>query len=148
MRHALPFAAILACMLAAPVVADDGYVPQTILDQLGLAEMETLSAEDGLRVRGMGHGDKGHGGGGAAAVFGASSVTGLVIDPSTKSYIFGASSDFAAACSETICPPLPPDPYITHASTLDLGLTVVSPAGAFDGVLIGGAGGSALALAQ
>jgi len=139
MRYAFSLAAILASLLAAPAFADDGHVPQATLDTLGLANMETLSAEEGMQVRGMG---------GSAAVIGVSVVTGLIIDPDTKSYVFGTSTDFAGACLETVCPFSPPDPFQEHASALSLGLNVVSPLGAFDGLLIGGAGGSATALAQ
>lgn len=139
MKYAFSLIAILVCLLAAPALGDDGHVPQATLDTLGLAQMETLSYEEGMQVRGMS---------GSAATIGMSVVTGLIIDPNTKSYIFGTGTNFAGACLETICPLSPPDPYHEQASGVDLGLEVFSGGEEFLGLLFGGAGGSAIALAR
>ena len=132
MRYAYFLAAVLACLLTASAYAGDGYVPQSTLAVLGLADMEVVSDIEGLQVRGMR---------GAATSLGRSLVVGLVIDPESSSFVFGSDTNSAGAYSETTF--LNPVAEATHvtASAIDLSRTV----GTFTGVLIGGSGGSGIA---
>jgi hypothetical protein len=52
MRYPLLLATVLAILVSVPAFAADGNVPQSTLDALGLAGMETVSDDDGMQVRG------------------------------------------------------------------------------------------------
>lgn len=137
MRYAFCLAAMLAALSAVPASAADGNVPQPTLKALGLAGMDILSDEEGMTVRGTG---------GSAQTMGVSLVMGLIIEPSTKSFVFGSDVNMAAACAEITC--LVVDPIAEHAtaSAVALSLDVVHPdTTTFSGVLIGGSGGSGFA---
>jgi hypothetical protein len=138
MKYALTMAAILTFLLAAPALADDGHIPQATLSALGLAGMDTVSDEEGTQVRGMASG--------AGIALSRSMVTGLLIAPDTKSYVWGTDLNVAQACLDASCIVAAPDPYTETASTVELGLDVVTDSGSFSGVLIGGAGGYAFSL--
>jgi hypothetical protein len=138
MKYALCLAAMLTFFPAAPALAEDGHVPQATLRALGLAGMDTVSDEEGTQVRGMASG--------SGIAMSRSLVTGLLIDPNTKSYVWGTDLNIAAACLEASCIITAPDPYTETTSTIDLNLDVSSNFGTFSGVLIGGAGGFAQSL--
>ena len=132
MRYAYFLAAILAFLLTASTYASDGYVPQSTLAVLGLADMEAVSDIEGLQVRGMR---------GAATSIGRSLAVGLVVDPESGSFLFGSDTNSASAYSETTFMNPVAEASHTTASAIDISLTV----GTFTGVLIGGSGGSASA---
>ena len=132
MRHTFSLAMMLSFLLTASAFAGDGNVPQSTLNVLGLAGMETVSDEEGMQVRGMS---------GAAATMGHSLVSGVLIDPGTNSHVFGVDANTASACLQTTCF-LTADPSHATLSAVNLSLSVTSPLGTFSGVLIGGAGGS------
>ena len=136
MKYAFSLAAIFAFLPAASTVAGDGNVPQSTLHILGLADMETVSDEVGMQVRGMGA---------AAATRGHSHVIGVLLDPGTNSHVVGADANFARTSWESPCRFSTAGPSHTTASTMTLPLSVTTPMGAFNKVLIGGAGGSATA---
>ena len=133
MRCAFFLAAVLTSLLTASTFAGDGNVPQSILDVLGLADMEAVSDEEGMQVRGMR---------GAATTLGHSFVVGLLIDPVSDSYVFGSDTNYASAYSETTYSRSASNASHATASAVDLSLNVTNPTGTFSGVLIGGAGGS------
>jgi hypothetical protein len=138
MKYALALAAILTFFLAAPTLGDDGHVSQAALNALGLADMETVSDEEGAQVRGMASG--------SGMSMSRSLVTGLLIDPNTKSHVWGTDLNIASASLEGCGIIVAPDPYTETASGINLNLDVVSTFGSFSGVLIGGAGGFAQSL--
>ena len=136
MRYAfsLALAMILASVLAAPALAGDGHVPQSTLDSLGLAGMQPVSDEEGMQVRGMS---------GAARVMGISLVSGLVLEPSTKSFVFGSDANFVMANGATVCCRGRIDVFKDHLSYVELQLsTSDAMGGIFEGSLYGGAGGT------
>ena len=139
MRYAFCLAALLAALSAVPAFAGNGHVPQSTLAVLGLPDMEILSDEEGMQVRGQG---------GSAATMGLSLVMGLLIDPATKSFVFGADTNVAAASAESSS--LITDPVASHetASSVSLDLDVTTDTSVYSGVLIGGAGGSGYASAR
>jgi hypothetical protein len=114
----------------------DGDVPQSTLRSLGLGGMQILSDKEGLEIRGLG---------GSAATMGLSMVAGLLIEPSTKSFVFGSDVNAAAACAEIVC--LAQDPVATHSTLSQVGLELIvnTTSSVYHGVLIGGAGGSGFA---
>lgn len=136
MRHAAIFTALAALFLASPAIADDGQVPATTLDALGLSGLQHLSDEAGQQVRGMSSQ--------AAATRGLSLVSGLLLDPATGSFIAGTDANFAKSAAKG-------SGYTyagqAQASSLDLILSVNPPHG-FLGALSGIAGGSSSASAH
>ncbi len=136
MKYAFSLAAILTSLLAASAFGGDGNVPQSTLEILGLADMEIVSDEAGMEVRGMG---------GGAATRGHSHVFGVVLDPNTNSHVFGVDANSARASLEATSSLTAGGPSHTTASVMNLPLSVTSPIGTFNMVLIGGAGGSASA---
>jgi hypothetical protein len=137
MRYAFCLAALFAALSAVPAFAENGNVPQPTLEALGLADMDILSDEEGMTIRGSG---------GSAATMGISLVVGLIIEPSTKSFVFGSDANMAAACVEMTCVVVDPVARHATASGVALNLDVTHPdTTTFSGVLIGGAGGSGFA---
>jgi hypothetical protein len=136
MRYAL---ALVAVLMAAPVFAGEGHVPQSTLDSIGLAGMETLSDADGMQVRGMS---------GNAHTQGLSLVSGLLIDLGTKSYVFGSDTNYAHATAENAGLQVLTQASHIQASSLVLSLNVTSVQGIFSGLLRGAAGGSGMASSQ
>ena len=136
MRRAFSLAVILTCLLSASAFAGNGNVPQATLEMLGLAGMETVSDQEGLRVRGMS---------GAAATRGNSLVAGTLIDTGTSSHIIAVDANAARSSMEAATSYGAPAASHATASSMNLSLGVTSPIGAFTGSLIGGAGGSASA---
>ena len=144
MRYALSLSlvAVLVCLLAAPALAGDGNVPQSTLRSLGLAGMETVSDAEGMQVRGMS---------GCARVMGISVVSGLVLEPSTKSFVFGSDANFVTANAENAGCRMRAEAYKEHLSFVDLQLQVDiqnGPYSHFEGTLYGGAGGTGFAWAK
>ena len=138
----LALATILMSLVAAPAFAGDGHVPQSTLRSLGLAGMQPVSDEEGMQVRGMS---------GAAKVMGMSLVVGLLIDPVTSSYLFGADGNHVMASAENAGCRVRTEAFKEHLSTVELSLTVDIDGGLyshFEGYLIGGAGGSGYAWSQ
>lgn len=129
----LALAMILASLVAAPALAGDGHVPRATLASLGLAGMQPVSDAEGMQVRGMG---------GAAWVKGISMVSGLVMEPSTKSFVFGSDANLVVANAEAACwrrVEVAKD----HQSFVGLQLAVQNgPYSYFEGALYGGAGGT------
>lgn len=140
MKYAFSLAVIFGALVAAPVFAADGNVPQSTLNDLGLARMETLSDAEGMQVRGSG---------GGAAVRGISLVAGLLLEPSTKNFVFASDANTVEGNAEIVCLGIGPV-AVSHTteSVVAIGLEVTTPSGDWVGVLIGGAGGSGYALAQ
>lgn len=138
MRYAVSLAALLICLLAVSAFADEGRVSRSTLDAVGLGGMVTMSDAEGHHVRGSG---------GVAATAGLSIVSGMLIDPGTKSYVWGTDTNSAATGLE-LAYLARMDPFHIQASTISLGLTVTSSNGMFEGVLLVAAGGTATALLQ
>ena len=144
MRYALPlaFVAVLVWLSAAPAFAGEGHVPQSPLRSLGLAGMEIVSDAEGMQVRGMS---------GCARVMGISMVAGLVIEPSTKSFVFGSDANFVKANAENAGCRMRAEAYKQHQSFVELQLTidmVNGPYSHYEGTLFGGSGGSGFAWAR
>ena len=144
MRYAfsVSLVAVLVCLLAAPALAGDGNVPQSTLRSLGLADMEIVSDAEGMQVRGMS---------GCARVMGVSVVSGLLLEPSTKNFIFGSDANFVMANAENAGCRMRAEVYKEHLSYVGLELTVDIGGGGyshFEGTLYGGAGGSGFAWAK
>jgi hypothetical protein len=139
MRYVLAIAAVLSATLVAPAFAADGHVPAKTLKSLGLGSMQLLSDADGARVRGMSS---------SAVAMGTSLVSGLLIDPVTKSFIFGTSADASMATSENGGSGIPSHAGSSQNSNVNINLSVVTSTSSFSGTLVGGSGGSAVAWAQ
>jgi hypothetical protein len=144
MRYAfsVSLVAVLVCLLAAPALAGDGHVPQSTLKSLGLAGMQPVSDAEGMHVRGMS---------GCARVMGISLVSGLLLEPSTKNFVFGSDANFVLANAENAGCRMRAEAFKQHMSHVALELTVDIGGGEyghFEGTLFGGAGGSGLAWAR
>jgi hypothetical protein len=139
MKCALSLAVVFAALVAAPVLADDGNVPQPTLNVLGLAGMETLSDAEGMHVRGLS---------GNAHTQGLSLVTGLLIDPATKSYVFGTDTNYAHADAENAGCMVFTWAEHEQASGVALSLDVTTLTSDFSGILLGAAGGFGYAASQ
>jgi len=141
MRYAfsLSFVAILVCLSAAPAVAGDGSIPPSTLRSLGLADMQVLSDAEGMQVRGMS---------GCARVMGISLVSGLLLEPSTKNFVFGSDANFVMANAANSGCRMRAEAYKEHLSYVGLQLTVDTGSSHYEGSLYGGAGGTGLAWAK
>lgn len=137
MRTALTLAAALM-LLAAPALAGDNHVPQSTLAAVGLGEMQVLDDAQGHEVRGMSSN---------ALAMGLSLVSGLIVDPASKSFVFGSDVNAAMATAENAGL----NPFTTaqtnQLSTINLNLIVLPSAThpGFNGFIVGAAGGNAFA---
>ena len=132
------FAALLTVSsFAAPAFAAD--VPQSTLAELGLAGIEIVSDAEGMQVRGMSAN---------AMTMGTSLVSGLLIDPATKSFIFGTDANAAMASAENAGLQVLTQATHTQESAINLSLNVTTLTSTFIGTLVGGAGGSGFASGQ
>ena len=139
MRYAFSLAVVLALLVAAPALAAEGHVPQSVLRIQGLVDAETVSDEEGMQVRGMS---------GYASARGISLVTGLVIDSATNSYVFGIDVNAAKSTAVNAGHRVRSRANHVQGSAVALSLHVETgntPSSFFDGYLIGGAGGSGVA---
>ncbi len=139
MKYIFSVASAMVVLMASQAFAGDTRVPQATLDTLGLAGLETVSDEEGMQVRGMSA---------SAMSMGLSLVSGLLIDPQTKSFIFGTDANAASATAENAGKQVLTQASHLQSSSLNLNLNVISVGGAFNGVLFGGAGGSGMAAGQ
>jgi hypothetical protein len=129
MKFAWSVVAILG--FSANAFGGDGQVPKSVLAKVGLAGMETVSDEVGLQVRGR-----------SGNVFssGRSLVSGVLITPDTKNFVFGSDANLAIATGELAGVV---DPTAAHQTTSLVGLQlgVATNSYVFNGFLYGGAGG-------
>lgn len=140
MKHILTIATVLTSLLATQAFAADHRVPQATLNALGLAGMEVVSDEAGMQVRGKS---------GNAMSMGQSLVFGLLIDPNTKSYVFGTDANGAMASAENAGLQVLTSATHSTNSSVDLNLnTTLSGVGSFTGFLMGAAGGNGFASSQ
>ena len=88
MKSLLTLMILVAAMVAAPAMAEDGNVSDSTLSSLGLGGMELLSDTDGMSVRGMAS---------AGAGTGVSITSFIVFDPDTGGVFHGQASDGSSA---------------------------------------------------
>jgi hypothetical protein len=137
MKYLCSLVAIMTVAIASSAFAGDGAVPKSSLNALGLNGMQVLSDEAGLEVRGMSSNAK---------AMGLSLVTGLLIDPHTKSFVFGVDANLAKATAENAGLNAVSSAATAQQSAVGLQLNVVTDVSSFSGVLLGGAGGNAFAI--
>lgn len=101
------------------------------LSQFGLTDLQPVEKKAARKVRGTG---------GSAATRGHSFLSGMLMDGSTKSYVFGLDTNMGFATLEQAGIVGPIDPFHRQESNLGLSLDVQN---SFKGVLLGGAGGTA-----
>lgn len=101
------------------------------LSQYGLSSLSPISNADGAKIRGTG---------GSAATAGSSFISGMLLDGTTKSYIFGVDTNRGMATLQQAGIVGPLDPFHVQSSNLGLALEIEN---LFRGTLIGGAGGTA-----
>ncbi len=101
--------------------------------------MEQISDSEGLQIRGMSAG---------AMSMGTSIVSGFLIDPATKSYVFGTDVNGAMSTAENAGLQVYTAAGHTQASSLALNLNVTTAISSFVGSLTGGAGGAGFAFGQ
>ncbi len=134
MKLTATLATLTALFLAGPVTADDGHVPHSTLQSLGLGDMQVLTDNDGMSVRGMG----------AADAWGTSIISGLLLDPATKSFVVGTDSTRSGS-SAISGGRHGATAYQDNFSSIDLGLVVNTNTSSYVGLLYGGAGGYSFA---
>ena len=139
MRSVLAFAAVLSTLIVGSAYAGDGSVAPSTRKVLGLSSMQRMTDGQGAQVRGRSAN---------AVAMGTSLISGLLIDPATKSFLFGASADAAMSSAENGGSQVFTQATSSNASSLNLNLTVTTGTSTYTGVLIGGAGGAAAAAAQ
>ena len=88
MKSLLTLMILVAAIVAAPVMAEDGNVSDSTLASLGLGSMELLSDADGLAVRGMAS---------TAEATSMSYSSFLVFDPNSGGSFTGQAADFATS---------------------------------------------------
>ncbi len=136
MKYVFSVVALLGFALGTEAFGADGQVPKSVLAQVGLSRMETVSDEIGMQVRGRS---------GNVFTSGRSVVSGLLLTPDTKNFVFASDANIAIATGE-IAGVLDPIAFHQTNSIVGLQLFVVFPSTAvFSGFLIGGAGGFGLA---
>jgi hypothetical protein len=85
--------ALLAGLVAAPAMADDGQVPAAALKAVGLGQIQTVSDAEGMAVRGKTSG--------FVAVRGTSLIFGQLLTPDTKNFVVASSINEVDAIGET-----------------------------------------------
>ena len=103
-----------------------------LLSQFGLDSIQPIQKSTAAKVRGEG---------GVARTNGFSFVSGILVDPSTTSNIFGLDANSAFSLLTLEDPLRPADPVHQHQSQLELELSVDT----YFSNIIGGAGGAAAA---
>lgn len=104
------------------------------LSQYGLSGLAPMTNAQGSKIRGTG---------GSAATAGSSFISGMLLDGTTKSYIFGVDTNRGMATLQQAGIVGPIDPFHVQQSNLGLALEIEN---LFRGTLIGGAGGTATSL--
>jgi len=137
MKFTFALAALTTLLIAAPTQAGDGHISPSTLSAIGLDGMQIVSDADGMQVRGMST---------KASAWGISVVSGVLLDPATKSFIAGIDSNLSGA--KTSGGFKTTSASQTNFSSVDLGLTVNTNTSSFTGFLFGGAGGSSFASAN
>jgi hypothetical protein len=124
--------ALAALMVATPVFAQEGNVPQRTLSSLGLGDLEGMSDADGMEIRGQAA---------TAMAIGTSLVFGQLVSPDTKNFVAGSDVNMVQASDDRIGS----DAYAAkeHLSTIQLQLGPIDVDGTeiFFGQLFGIAGG-------
>jgi hypothetical protein len=136
MKRVFSVVAILGFVLGAEAFGADGQVPRSVLAKLGLSGMQPVSDDVGLAVRGRS---------GNVFTSGRSLVSGLLVTPDTKNFVFASDVNIAIATGELAGVV---DPTALHATTSTIGLQLVvffPDTSVFAGFLVGGAGGFGLA---
>ena len=77
--------AILAVVIAAPALAEDGNLSQTTLSSLGLGDLQQMTDVEGTQVRGKFNGN--------GIVLGTSLLSFQLLDPTTQNFINGSSAN-------------------------------------------------------
>ena len=128
--------ATLAVALLANSAQAENNVPGSTLEALGLG---TMKANSGSQVRGMSSN---------AVTGGTSLVSGVLVDGTTNSFIFGSDANVSGASAENAgLQPLTVSSS-GQGSSIALSLDVLSVNGQFSGILLGIAGGNSAAAAQ
>ena len=110
-----------------------GTVPADTLHKLGLGGMQILSDEEGRQIRGQS---------GNAFARGISTVTTVVLDRATGSFIIGFNGTSVRATDEN-GGNVSSQATTTHRSAAGGSLRITTPNSAFTGRIFGGSGGSA-----
>lgn len=87
MKFTATIATLSVLIFAGAASAEDGRVPQSTLASLGLGDMQILSDDAGMDVRGMS----------GATAWGTSVVSGLLLDPNTKSFLIGTDANMSGS---------------------------------------------------
>ncbi|MEY4177639.1 MAG: hypothetical protein RLY70_1213 [Planctomycetota bacterium] len=129
----LMLASFIATLSGARGEAAEKAMTKAALKNAGLAKIQPITAREGSKIRGEG---------GSAITAGMSFVSGMLIDPKTKSYVFGVDTNHASTCYDVGCIAGLIDPIHSTESRLQLGLEVET---LFIGTITGGAFGGATA---
>lgn len=130
---ALMVASVVATLGGVRGEAAEKAMTKAALKNAGLAKIQPITAREGHKIRGEG---------GSAVTAGMSFVSGMLIDPKTKSYVFGVDTNHASTCFDVGCIAGMIDPIHQTESRLQLGLEIE---GLFLGTISGGAFGGASA---
>lgn len=140
MKSAL-VAVALVLLASGPAYAEDGNVPRSALAALGLAELEPMSDDAGLAVRGKTSS--------FAMVVGTSVVFGQLLTPDTKNFVVGSDTNMVSGNAESTSALGTLIVKKDHFSAIELALAVSTPSfGDFGGALVGSAGGFGVAAAK
>lgn len=138
-KYCLSIVAIVMAFVTAPVSASEGHIGQATLASFGLGDIQIMSDQQGMKIRGQG---------GNASAMGLSIVTGFLIDPSTNNFVGGTDAQSAMANASNAGKYAPVIVSSNQESLIVLQLDVVIDGTPFfNGYLIGNSGGSARATA-
>ena len=134
-KYQLIAVTVLMSLIAAPAFSNETHVPQSTLASLGLSEMQVMSDEQGMGVRGLS---------GNAIASSLSIVTGFLIDPTTNNFVGSTDAHAAIANAENAGRNAPSSAITEHLSLMGLELIIQTNGTPFSsGILVGSAGGSA-----
>ena len=103
-------------LVASPVLANDGNIPQGTLSALGLESLQVMSDADGMEIRGQSSA--------FAMVIGTSTIFGQLVTPDTKNFVVASDVNMVRGNAETTDALSPATAYKNHNSFLDLDLDV------------------------
>jgi hypothetical protein len=140
LKYCPPAIMLLISLITLPAFSNEMQVTESALGSLGLGDMQVMSDDQGMAVRGMG---------GNVMVCSLSIVTGFLIDPSTNNFVGSTDAHSAMANAENAGRNAPSSAFTEHLSLMGLELVIRTNGSPFSsGILIGSAGGSAFGWAN
>ena len=108
---------VLVMLVAVPVLAEDGRITRSTLDEIGLGGIQAVSDEEGSQIRGASS---------FAHASGQGVVSGLLVDPWTSSFVFVSDVNTGFATSHNAGLSITSSAMARHGAAGVANLTIAS----------------------